>query len=119
MTGFLEVKTFHQLWEDLGREAGVLGQRPVPVPQTCWDETLPRALDEAAAKLGPRYHAIVSIRARTSSTAGCCRWRGCCTTLALTSYASSTTPRRQSTGDDSVSGLQVLEFPLVLNCRNA
>ena len=27
-TGFLEVKTFHQLCEDLGREAGVLG--PVP-----------------------------------------------------------------------------------------
>ena len=58
-TGFLEIKTFHQLCEDLGREAGVLGERPVPVPQSWWDETLPRALDEAAVKLGPRYHAIV------------------------------------------------------------
>ena len=29
-TGLLEVKTFHQLCEDLGREAGVLGPRPSP-----------------------------------------------------------------------------------------
>ncbi len=36
-TGLLEVKTFHQLCEDLGREAGVLPERPAPVPQEWWD----------------------------------------------------------------------------------
>ena len=58
-TGLLETKTFHQLCEDLGREAGVLGERPVPVPQAWWDGSLPRALDDAISALGPRYHAIV------------------------------------------------------------
>ena len=58
-TGQLTVATFHQLCQDLGREAGVLGERPDPVPQQWWDETLPNALVEAADRLGPRYHAIV------------------------------------------------------------
>lgn len=58
-TSLLEVKTFHQLCEDLGREAGVQGPRPAPAPQSWFSETLPRALDDAIAKLGPRYQAIV------------------------------------------------------------
>ena len=58
-TGYLEVRTFHQLCEDLGREARVLPDRPDPIPQDWWDRTLPRALDEAIEALGPRYHAIV------------------------------------------------------------
>jgi len=58
-TGRLDVTTFHQLCQDLGREAGVLGERPDPVPQPWWDETLPNALVEAGERLGPRYHAIV------------------------------------------------------------
>ena len=58
-TGLLEVKTFHQLCEDLGREAGVLVSRPTPVRQPWFDVTLPRALDDAIAKLGPCYHAVV------------------------------------------------------------
>jgi hypothetical protein len=58
-TGLLTVTTFHQLCQDLGREANVLRERPDPVPQAWWDETLPRALDDAVEKLGPRFHAIV------------------------------------------------------------
>ena len=58
-TGRLDVATFHQLCQDLGRKAGVLGDRPDPVPQPWWDETLPNALVEAGERLGPRYHAIV------------------------------------------------------------
>ena len=56
----LTVSTFHQLCEDLGREADVLPAKPAaPIPQTWWDETLPDALDDAVAKLGRRFHAIV------------------------------------------------------------
>ncbi len=58
-TGLLDVKTFHQLCEDLGREADVLADRPAPITQEWWDRTLPRALDDAIERLGPRYHAIV------------------------------------------------------------
>lgn len=57
--GHLTVSTFHQLCEDLGREAGTLPVRPAPIPRAWWDETLPRALDEAVEKLGPRFHAVV------------------------------------------------------------
>jgi hypothetical protein len=57
--GHLTVSTFHQLCEDLGREAGTLPERPTPIPQAWWDETLPRALDEAVERLGARFHAIV------------------------------------------------------------
>jgi hypothetical protein len=57
--GRLTVSTFHQLCEDLAREAGVLPVRPDPVPQGWWDETLPNALLAAIDVLGWRFHAIV------------------------------------------------------------
>ncbi len=55
----LTVSTFHQLAEDLGREAGTLAEKPDPVTDEWFAETLPAALDDAIGKLGPRYHAIV------------------------------------------------------------
>lgn len=59
-TGRLTVSTFHQLCEDLAREAGVLPPKPPnPVPSEWFSETLPGALDDAVPKLGPRFHAIV------------------------------------------------------------
>jgi hypothetical protein len=58
-TGLLDVRTFHQLAEDLGREAGILGPKPNPITQNWFDHDLPNALDEAIEVLGPRYHAIV------------------------------------------------------------
>jgi hypothetical protein len=58
-TGLVRVSTFHQLCEDLGREAGTLPARPTPIPQEWWDETLPTALLRAIDVLGPSYHALV------------------------------------------------------------
>ena len=56
----LEVTTFHRLCELLAERAGVLPERPVPIPGAWWDETLPDALLEAAgADLDARYHAII------------------------------------------------------------
>jgi Nuclease-related domain/AAA domain/UvrD-like helicase C-terminal domain len=55
----LTVSTFHQLCEDLGREAKTLPKKPSPVPSEWFSETLPRALDEAIEELGPRFNAIV------------------------------------------------------------
>ena len=58
-SGHLTVSTFHQLCEDLAREAGTLPKKPNPVTREWWDETLPEALDEAVEELGPKFHAIV------------------------------------------------------------
>jgi hypothetical protein len=58
-TGRLTVSTFHQLCEDLGREAGTLPKKPNPVTPEWFSETLPDALDEAIDEIGPRFHAIV------------------------------------------------------------
>ncbi len=58
-TGRLHVRTFHQLAEDLGREAGTLPPKPDPVTPEWFAETLPAGLDDAITALGPRFHAIV------------------------------------------------------------
>ena len=58
-TGHLTVKTFHQLCEDLGREAGMLPPRSRPGPAGVVGPDAADALDEAVEQLGPRYHAIV------------------------------------------------------------
>ena len=58
-SGRLTVSTFHQLCEDLAREAGTRPKKPNPVTREWWDETLPEALDEAVEELGPKFHAIV------------------------------------------------------------
>jgi hypothetical protein len=56
----LDVTTFHRLCERLATEAGVLPTRPVPIPRTWWDETLPAAAELAIDALPHvRYHAIV------------------------------------------------------------
>jgi hypothetical protein len=58
-TGLVRVSTFHQLCEDLGREAGTLPPKQTPPPAEWWNETLPTALLRAIEVLGPRYHALV------------------------------------------------------------
>ena len=59
-TGLLTVSTFHQLCEDLGREAGTLPPKPAnPVPPAWFNETLPDALEAAIERDGGRFHAIV------------------------------------------------------------
>ena len=58
-SGHLTVSTFHQLCENLAREAGTLPKKPNPVTAEWFSETLPEALDEAVEELGPKFHAIV------------------------------------------------------------
>ncbi len=118
-TGFLEVKTFHQLCEDLGREAGVLAPRPVPPPQGWWDETLPRALDEAAAKLGPRYHAIVVDEGQDFVDGWLLSLEGLLYGGREDVMYVFHDPAQAIYRDDSVAGLGMTEYPLDLNCRNA
>lgn len=118
-TGQLTVATFHQLCQDLGREAGVLGERPDPVPQQWWDESLPNALVEAADRLGPRYHAIVVDEGQDFAP----DWL-----LALEALSFGGRddvlyvfhdPAQAIFREDVVEQLGLTEFPLGLNCRNA
>ena len=56
----LDVTHFHQLCVDLANEAGIVLPEPSTEPNsTAFEHGLPEALADAAAKLGPRYDAIV------------------------------------------------------------
>jgi hypothetical protein len=117
-TGQLTVATFHQLCEDLGREAGVLQSRPSPIPQAWWDETLPDALDDAVEKLGPRFHAIVVDEGQDFAA----DWL---LSLEALSFGGRDDvmyvfhdPAQAIYRDDVVGQLGLQEFPLEQNCRN-
>ncbi len=58
-TGRLQVTTFHQLCEDLAREAGTLSPKPDKPGPPWFQFVLPAALDRAIDQLGPRFNAIV------------------------------------------------------------
>lgn len=118
-TGQLTVATFHQLCQDLGREAGVLGERPDPVPQTWWDQTLLDALVDAGERLGPRYHAIVVEEGQDFAP----DWL-----LALEALSFGGRddvlyvfhdPAQAIYREDVVAQLDLTEYPLAMNCRNA
>ena len=118
-TGLLDVKTFHQLCEDLGNEADVLAARPDPIPQDWWDRTLPRALDDAVAKLGPRYHAVVVDEGQDFAA----DWLASLNELLLGGREDVLyvfhDPAQAIYRDDVVAQLELTEFPLETNCRNA
>ncbi len=118
-TGLLEVKTFHQLCEDLGHEADVLAERPLPIPQDWWDRTLPRALDDAVAKLGARYHAIVVDEGQDFHA----DWLASLNELLVDGLEDVLyvfhDPAQAIFRDDVVGQLGLLEIPLETNCRNA
>jgi hypothetical protein len=118
-TGLLEVKTFHQLCEDLGREAGVLGPRPTPAPQSWFSETLPRALDDAIAKLGPRYHAIVVDEGQDFDAGWLLSLEGLLFGGREDVLYVFHDPAQALFREDSVGGLGLDEYPLAINCRNA
>jgi hypothetical protein len=118
-TGRLDVATFHQLCQDLGREAGVLGERPQPPTRGWWDETLPQALMDAAERLGPRYHAIVVDEGQDFAP----DWL-----LALEALSFGGRedvlyvfhdPAQAIYREDVVDQLGLTEYPLLTNCRNA
>ena len=73
------------------------GRSPRRSPQAWWDETLPRALDEAVAELGPRYHAIVVDEGQDFDADWLSRSRRSCSAARRTSCTSSTTRPRRST----------------------
>jgi hypothetical protein len=114
----LTVATFHQLCQDLGREAGVLGERPDPVPQSWWDETLPRALDEAVERLGPRFHAIVVDEGQDFAA----NWLLSLEALSFDGRDDVMyvfhDPAQAIYREDVVDQLGLQEYPLELNCRN-
>ena len=115
----LDVKTFHQLCEDLGREAGVLPSRPNPVPQDWWDTTLPDALDEAIAKTGPRYHAIVVDEGQDFDA----EWLASLDELLIGGKEDVLyvfhDPAQAIYREDVVAQLGLPAYPLTTNCRNA
>lgn len=117
-TTLLDVTTFHQLCQDLGREAGVLGERPDPVPPSWWS-SLPDALMAAIERLGPRYHAIVVDEGQDFEP----DWL-----LALEALSFGGRedvlyvfhdPAQAIYRDDVVGQLGLQEYPIGLNCRNA
>ena len=56
----IDVATFHQLCEQMAREAGIeLPPEDAEPSSPYFEHRLPEALAEAAARLGPRYDAIV------------------------------------------------------------
>ncbi len=118
-TGRLQVKTFHQLCEDLGREAGVLGDRPDPAPQDWFDRTLTRALDEAIERLGPRYHAIVVDEGQDFDA----EWLASLNELLIGGnedvFYVFHDPAQALFREDVVEQLGMQAYPLDENCRNA
>jgi hypothetical protein len=116
-TGYLEVRTFHQLCEDLGVEAGVLPERPDPPPQEWWDRTLPRALDEAIEELGPRYHAVVVDEGQDFDG----DWLLSLESLLFEKddvFYVFHDPAQALYREDVVGSLELPSFPLEMNCRN-
>jgi hypothetical protein len=118
-TGLLEVKTFHQLCEDLGHEAGLLGPRPVPVDQPWFDETLPRALDDAIGKVGPRYHAIVVDEGQDFTEEWLLSLEGLLFDGREDVLYVFHDPAQALFREDVVAGLGLQEYTLGMNCRNA
>ena len=118
-SGLLEVKTFHQLCEDLGNEAGVLAPRPEPVPQGWFDTTLPRALDDAIAKLGPRYHAIVVDEGQDFADEWLLSLEGLLFGGREDVLYVFHDPAQALFREDVVAGLGLQEYTLGMNCRNA
>lgn len=119
-TGLLDVRTFHQLSEDYGREAGTLPPKPAnPVPPAWFDTTLPDALDDAIEKLGGRYHAIVVDEGQDFAP----EWLVSLDAL-LESPGDDVLyifhdPAQAIYRDDAVAGLRLPEYAIDLNCRNA
>lgn len=119
-TGLLDVRTFHQLCEDHGREAGTLPPKPAnPVPPAWFDTALPDALDDAIEKLGGRYHAVVVDEGQDFAP----EWLVSLDAL-LQAPGEDVLyvfhdPAQAIYRDDAVAGLRLPEYPIDLNCRNA
>ncbi len=102
-TGRLDVSTFHQLAEDLGREAG----------------TLPDGLDDAISKVGPRYHAIVVDEGQDFDAGWLASLEGLLYGGREDVLYVFHDPAQAIFRDDQIGELGLTEYHLDLNCRNA
>ena len=118
-TGHLHVRTFHQLAEDLGREAGTLPPKPDPVTAEWFERTLPDGLDAAIERLGPRYHAIVVDEGQDFDTGWLASLEGLLHGKKDDVLYVFHDPAQAIFRDDHIGELGLTEFPLDFNCRNA
>lgn len=117
--GRLTVSTFHELCRRLGLEAGVLPPQPSKLTQAWWDETLPKALEAAIDVVGGRYHAVVVDEGQDFEA----DWL-----LSLDLLLSEPgedvfylfhDPAQSMFREDATATLELREFPIEDNCRNA
>ena len=118
-TRHLQVRTFHQLAEDLGREAGVLPPKPEPVTAEWFERTLPDGLDAAIERLGPRYHAIVVDEGQDFDGGWLASLEGLLHGGREDVLYVFHDPAQSIFRDDQTGELGLTEFPLDFNCRNA
>jgi len=118
-TGRLHVRTFHQLAEDLGREAGTLPGKPDPVTPEWFAETLPAALDAAITQLGPRFHAIVADEGQDFESGWLASLEGLLYGGKEDVLYVFHDPAQWVYIQDHVADLGLTEYPLDFNCRNA
>jgi hypothetical protein len=119
-TGLLTVSTFHQLCEDLAREAGTLPPKPAhPVPPEWFSATLPAALDAAIEREGGRFHAIVVDEGQDFEGGWLASLDALLETPKLDVMYVFHDPAQAIYRDDAVADLALPEYPLETNCRNA
>ena len=114
----LHVRTFHELAEDLGREAATLPQKPDPVTPEWFERIVPQALDAAIRRLGPRFDAIVVDEGQEFESG----WfaslerllRGGKEDVLYVFHD----PAQAIFHDDRTAELGLTEFPLDLDCRS-
>ena len=117
-TGHLRVSTFHQLAEDLGREAGTLPAKPDPVTPEWFEATLPDGLDDAIGALGPRYHAIVVDEGQDFDVGWLASLEGLLHGGSEDVLYVFHDPAQSIFRDDQIGELGLTDYPLDLNCRN-
>ena len=118
-TGRLRVSTFHQLCEDLAREADTLPPKPDPITSGWFADELVIALDAAIEQRGPRFHAIVVDEGQDFES-------GWLASLEALLYGGKEDvlyvfhdPAQAVFRADQTGELGLTEFPLDFNCRNA
>jgi len=117
-TGRLDIVTFHQLAEDLGRAAGTLPPKPDPVTPEWFAEALPGCLDGAIATLGPRYEAIVIDEGQDFDSAWVVSLEGLLHGGPDDVLYVFHDPAQAIIRDDQTADLGLVELALDLNCRN-
>ena len=119
-TGHLHVSTFHQLAEDLAREADTLpAEAGAGDPGVVRGRRCREALDDAIGKLGPRYHAIVVDEGQDFDAGWLASLEGLLyggkqDVLYVFHDPAQAVFRADQTGE-----LGLTDYPLDFNCRNA